>query len=306
MNIKLLIYLSFILLISVAVQAQEFDVDEQYKQSMSNAKLALEANQYSQAVMFYREALSLKPNELLPKYKIEDIRTIYIKTELDSLIAEIPVITPPKGKKRKKEAEIEKIELENKAKEAATIKMNEEVQEVKEELTQLKIEAEVLEISDMVVNIEDDELDYDIAPSREAGVKEVETKGIKSLNGGITANEGTITIAQRELPEIEPMVIEEPVKQTSIKKDEPKPITKKYIPKPIEKTQEWIEEENKRLVTTYPNKKTIEEIEKPGKYVTRVIMNINNKVTIYLKVKHSWGATFFFKDEIGDLELKNR
>ena len=33
-------------------------------------------------------------------------------------------------------------------------------------------------------------------------------------------------------------------------------------------------------------------------------MNIDNKVVIYLKVKHSWGATYFFIDEVGQ-ELKS-
>ena len=66
----------------------------------------------------------------------------------------------------------------------------------------------------------------------------------------------------------------------------------------------WIEQEKDRLITVYPNKKTVEEIDKPGKHITRIIMNIDNKVTIYLKVKHSWGATFFFIDEVG-LELKS-
>ncbi|MCK9208413.1 MAG: hypothetical protein M0P66_14975, partial [Salinivirgaceae bacterium] len=66
----------------------------------------------------------------------------------------------------------------------------------------------------------------------------------------------------------------------------------------------WIEQEQKRLAVSYPNKKTVEELDQPGKHITRVIMNINQKVVIYLKVRHSWGATFFFIDEVGQ-ELKS-
>ncbi len=306
MNIKQYIYLIIALFITIITQAQEFNVDEQYKQSMVNAKLALEANQYSQAVMFYREALSLKPNELLPKYKIEDIRTIYIKDVLDSLIADTPVVPSPKGKKKKKEAELEKIELEQKAEVAATVKMNEEVQEVKKELTQLKIEAEVLQITDVIVDIDDDELVSDIVPTRETGVIEVEAKEIKNLDGGISENEATFTVSQREMPVIEKAIEpKETITEIPAKKEVTKTIIKKQTAKPTNKSEDWIEEENKRLAKTYPNKKNIEEIDKPGKHITRVVMNIDNKITIYLKVKHDWGATFFFKDEIGGLELKN-
>ena len=64
------------------------------------------------------------------------------------------------------------------------------------------------------------------------------------------------------------------------------------------------EAEMQKLRVQYPEQKTVLEIDQPGKHITRVIMNIDNKISVYLKVKHSWGATFFFEDEIGEDNLR--
>ncbi len=136
---KIIFLFTFFVLFINSLQAQEFNTEEQYKQSMQNAKLAFEAKQYSQAVVFYREALRIKPKALLPKYKIEDIRTIYIKKEIDlQQTAKKPKI---KKKKRKKK------EIDEEIKIAATKKMNKDAEEAKKELEELKITsvAEVIE-----------------------------------------------------------------------------------------------------------------------------------------------------------------
>jgi len=293
MTHKILLILTIILNVFIA-QAQEFSTDAQYEQAMKNAKLALSANQYSQAVMFYREALSIKPNELLPKYRIEDIRTIYIKNELDSLTAHEPVVTK---KKKKKEIEAETVQLQEKAEEIATAKMYDEAAKEKQELQELVIVADVLEIDDTVViedeiDIEDTKLDKDIP------LNKVEKKQITQVKNKADNNTKGIIIESRETP----AVIETPEEQLKVEVVE----NKKVIKEPVKKTsstpivtKEWIIKENGKLAIKYPNNKTIEEIEKPGKHITRVIMNIDQKVTIYLKVKHSWGATFYFIDEVG-------
>ncbi len=46
----------------------------------------------------------------------------------------------------------------------------------------------------------------------------------------------------------------------------------------------------------YPKGKTVEEFEKFGMKITRVIIVDNKVVRIYLKVQHDWGETFFFKN----------
>ena len=134
-------------------------------------------------------------------------------------------------------------------------------------------------------------------------------------------------------PEPEPEIIEpepEPivVQQVEIVKEEPKPVVEQPAPKeeklapaptPIktaskpakkpvtqiktmtdEEKKAWKENEQKKLRQQYPEQKTVLEIDQPGKHITRVIMNVDNEIHIYLKVKHSWGATFFFEEEVGE------
>lgn len=52
-----------------------------------------------------------------------------------------------------------------------------------------------------------------------------------------------------------------------------------------------------QLKESYPQGRTLEEFVLPGKTITRIVMVDNNKRTVFLKVKHNWGAVFFFKDE---------
>lgn len=290
-KIKILIILTCLFSVFTA-QTQDFNDDARYKQAMKNAKTALLAEQFSQAVMFYREALSIKPDELLPKYKIEDIRTIYIKNELDSLITKVP---EPIKKKKKKEIEAEQIQLKERAEEIATAKMYEEAEQEKQEIAELLIVDEPIFV-DENITIEETEPDIHIP------LKKVESLNINRVENNLDTHTKEIIIENRIAPE--------PIKQT-IETTEEKPIEKKVGIKETTKkpavstpnkpkiTEEWIKQENGKLAIKYPNKKTVEEIEKPGKHITRVIMNINQKVTIYLKVKHSWGATFYFIDEVG-------
>jgi hypothetical protein len=50
------------------------------------------------------------------------------------------------------------------------------------------------------------------------------------------------------------------------------------------------------LLKKYPNEKTIEIINEKYKKITKVFINRNEFVIIYLKVEHSWGAVFYFID----------
>lgn len=110
-----------------------------------------------------------------------------------------------------------------------------------------------------------------------------------------TSHEMTLTVEKQKLP-VTP-IIEDTKIETPIIKKEVKPVKPKV--NVIIINNEFIEKENQRLVEKYPNKKTVETIEKPGKIITRVVMNIDQKVTVYLKVKHGWGATYYFIEEIG-------
>lgn len=357
------LYILFLLVLPFVglTQTTKFDIEQQYNQAMANAKLAFEAKQYSQAVMFYREAMKIKPDALLPRYKVEDIRTIYIEKELKNEPS--PVADQPK-RKSKKQIEEEKQTVQKKAEEEATRKMNEDADKAAAELKNLNVN---------VVDIHESEEDYQIANSLKVeAVEQDEEAKLKinateiheseddfNLENNIHVNEAirsektNLKIQATEISEsaddlkidnadevadlensnesklsirvidineepeeivdnfkIEVIEFAEIPKVAPKKKPEPIPVKveqpKTVKPKQMtaEEKMVWVEKENKRLATKYPNRKTVEEIEKPGKHITRVIMNIDNKVSIYLQVKHSWGATFFFIDEVGQ-ELRS-
>ncbi|MGE4288644.1 MAG: hypothetical protein AB7E36_08155 [Salinivirgaceae bacterium] len=289
--------------IAGAINAQEFDVEQQYQQAMQNAKTAFEARQYSQSVMFYREAQKIKPEALLPKYKIEDIRTIYIENELDSLLTEAPVVKKL-SRKQKKQLDLEVKQAEERAAQTATIKMNEDAEKAREELETLKIS--VIEIAE---NESEPEFELpevtQIVADREAGIGTLKQKEQSVLEGGLQqTSKPEIANIKKPVPELEPYPEDsikpvEPLNKQLITEVNPKPkvlTTKVNKEKP---TREWIAREEQKLKEKYPNQKTIEVEELPGKQITRVIMHIDNKITTYLKVKHSWGATYFFIDEVG-------
>ncbi len=310
--------LIFILIFPVLGNAQVFNTDQQYQQAMKNAKQAFEAKQYSEAVLFYREAMKIKPDALLPKYKIEDIRTIYIEKELKS--EPQPAETPKQArlnKKKRKELEAEQQRITEKAREEATRKMNADADKALKEIREVNVKVvdinEPVEDTDMGKN----ENVGDIAGDKETMVQKVESRDQEQLSGGIQPDKSqSLTLEIRDLPEVKQPPVDtmdlpkkpKPVEEKSVTQVNKAPISVPPVKKPPKMTPEqkeqWVKTEQKRLNETYPNKKTVEEIDKPGKDITRVIMNIVNHVTIYLKVKHSWGATFFFIDETGQ-ELKS-
>lgn len=353
----------FIVLILLAVInsifAQEFNIDSQYKQAMGNAKLAFEAKDYSTAVLFYREAQKIKPDALLPRYKIEDIRTIYIEKELKSTPEQVNKNV--KSKRKKKELEQEKAENKRIAEEKATKKMNDDADMALAELKNINVELIEVDELEEDLNMADKAEIEPLEENKNANIEIRTTKIIENENdlklndkekieSIISNKESNLKIKATEIQEDEDDLLIDVVDKVSDieedknaeleikvvdieedkeslednseielvnsqkipdklpeKKPEVVPVkTEKAdaMPQSAAEKQVWIKNEKKRLATVYSNKKTVEEIVKPGKYITRVIMNIDNDITIYLKVKHSWGATFFFIDEVGQ-ELRS-
>ncbi len=331
----------YMLLTAHLVHAQEFTKEQQYQQVMENAKVAFEAGRYSQAVMFYRQAQELNPKSHLPRYKIEDIRTIYIEREL----ADQP--EAPKRLNKKEQAAQEALEEE--AREVATRKMNADADLALAELTDLKMEKEVPQAQRETLEV-DDELDD--LPEEEVQDSE---RHVETVGAALTKKPGEqfslpdsspeIKTEKREVkplyiaPEAELLEVDEeetvleedhvndpeqhlavvppakPQQEAHPVKGMEKPVIEEQVVKkeeePLklsdmteEEREAFIESEQVRLKKEYPNAKTVEELEKPGRHITRVIMHVDGKVTIYLKVKHSWGATFFFMDNPG-LELQS-
>lgn len=285
MSFKNIISATALLLVTISLSAQTSDNEQQYKAAMQNAKTAFDAKMYSEALYFYREALKIKPDAKLPRYKIEDIRTIYIDDGIRE-IAEKKQITQEEVKKQAEVKADERIETE--------------IEQAQKELETLKVAA-VINIDEEPV-IVDENLDIaDVEPTLETKQPEPEPQPEQIEPESIVAQ-------PVEPVKEEPQPVVEPKKTTVVSK--PQPIVSK--PKPHtqpamtnEEKEARKEAEIQKLRVQYPEQKTVLEIDQPGKHITRVIMNIDNKISIYLKVKHSWGATFFFEDEIGEDNLRS-
>ena len=285
MSFKNIISATALLLVTISLSAQNSDNEQQYKAAMQNAKTAFDAKMYSEALYFYREALKIKPDAKLPRYKIEDIRTIYIDDGIRE-IAENKQIAQEEVKKQAEAKADERIETE--------------IEQAQKELETLKV-ATVISIEEESV-VYDENIDIaDVEPTLETKQPEPEPQPEQI--------EPEPIVAQPVEPvKEEPKPVVEPKKTTVVSK--PQPIVSKPKPRPQpamtdEEKEARKEAEMQKLRVQYPEQKTVLEIDQPGKHITRVIMNIDNKISVYLKVKHSWGATFFFEDEIGEDNLRS-
>lgn len=307
MQAKHFIIAIILLITSTLSYSQESAADQQYKAAMQNAKTAFDAKMYSDALYFYREALKIKPDAKLPRYKIEDIRTIYIDDGIKE-IAENKQIAQEEVKKQAEAKADERIETE--------------IEQAQKELETLKV-ATVISIEEETV-VYDENIDIaDVEPTLETKQPEPEP-------------EPEVIEPEPVVPKEEPQPIVEPVKeepkpaieQPAPKEEKPAPKAEEPAPKPVqpapkpapaktvskptpkpasqpkqmseEEKKEWKENEIEKLRQQYPEQKTVLEFDQPGKHITRIIMNVDNEITVYLKVKHSWGATFFFVEEIGE------
>ncbi|MBR4620445.1 MAG: hypothetical protein IKO46_05635 [Salinivirgaceae bacterium] len=285
MSFKNIISATALLLVTISLSAQTSDNEQQYKAAMQNAKTAFDAKMYSEALYFYREALKIKPDAKLPRYKIEDIRTIYIDDGIRE-IAENKQIAQEEVKKQAEAQADERIEAE--------------VVQTQKELETLKV-ATVISIKEESVVYEENIDIADVEPTLETKQPEPEPKPIEPEPKAIEPE--PIVTQPVESIEEEPKPVAEPKKTTVVSK--PQPIVSK--PKPHtqpkmtdEEKKAWKDAEKQKLRKQYPEQKTVLEIDQPGKHITRVIMNVDNDISVYLKVKHSWGATFFFEEEVGE------
>lgn len=299
MSFKNIISVTALLLVTISLSAQTSDNEQQYKAAMQNAKTAFDAKMYSEALYFYREALKIKPDAKLPRYKIEDIRTIYIDDGIRE-IAENKQIAQEEVKKQAEAKADERIEAE--------------VVQAQKELETLKVAA--------VINIEEEPVIVDESLDIEDVEPTLETKQPESEPEPIAPEPEPIVPQPVEPNKDEPKPIDEPAPKEEKNAPAPKPVqpapkptpaktAAKPASKPASQQKKLTDEEKEarkeaemqKLRIQYPEQKTVLEIDQPGKHITRVIMNVDNKVSVYLKVKHSWGATFYFQDELGDDNL---
>lgn len=292
MNIFRIILL-IVCILPTTVVGQTSDTEQRYKDAMQNAKTAFDAKMYSDALYFYREALKIKPDAKLPRYKIEDIRTIYINENLKE-IAESQTVDEPMAKQQAETKADEQIE--------------DEINKATSEMETLKLVANVIEIDEEPLETKEDIEVEELINSRQTLSPKLSLKDNFKIESK-DSQKAEIIIEKKQpiTPEPESKQIEE--QHTTTPKtvvNKPKPASAKQpVSKPKQMTEEEKEAEQEKLRLQYPNQKTVLEIDQPGKHITRVIMNINNKISIYLKVKHNWGATFFFEEVIGLEDLQS-
>ena len=280
MSFKNIISVTALLLVTISLSAQTSDNEQQYKAAMQNAKTAFDAKMYSEALYFYREALKIKPDAKLPRYKIEDIRTIYIDDGIRE-IAENKQIAQEEVKKQAEAKADERIETE--------------IEQAQKELETLKVAA-VINIEEEPV-IVDESLDIeDVEPTLETKQPEPEPEPIEpepEPEPEPIAPEPEPIVPQPVEPnKDEPKPIDEPAPKEEKTAPAPKPVqpapkptpaktAAKPVSKPASQQKKLTDEEKEarkeaemqKLRIQYPEQKTVLEIDQPGKHITRVIMN---------------------------------
>jgi hypothetical protein len=244
---------------------------KQYEKLINQANELYNDKQYSASVHFYKKALDLAPEKKLAKYRLEDIKTIFIKEELAVNMEDAEVIVN---------------------------QIDSTLNEIAENLPEEKKDSLIFFISDII-------------PKKAATVDNRPKDWIEMENSvrNEMNNSGKI-IGEEKVVEVVPekKVVVEIVKDTaSISVEKTEPVIKKISEpivvisqKPQGKSNEELENERKKKVEElkikYPDEKTIEIFEEKGKKTTRVVINRDNKVTVYLKVEHPWGGIYYFID----------
>ena len=295
----------------IAKHKDSLEVERKYLKLINSGNVYYSLRQYNMARVMFSKALELKPKRRYPAYKIEDIETqvlIFNKEKdtlpqnVDSIVASL-IKTQPDLKKQ--------IEYKRKTpEEINTIFKNDLYKQIESETTDKKELAKRIQfINNEVIN------------KQETIVAVIDTNK-KGIDSNITINKDTTKqlILAKEIPIQKDSIV------TTVPKEKPIPtdttyhqiakkdtVNLKEEPKvqPILKPAEPIKKQMKvstgtkpfdkvayqdSLLKTYPKEKTIEIITEPYKKITKIVINQNNLVSIYLKVEHKWGGIYFFKD----------
>ncbi|MFH2143802.1 MAG: hypothetical protein ABIJ97_15365 [Bacteroidota bacterium] len=272
---KPIINVFYILLFTFSVaRAQEGIIRDperkkQYEKIINQANKLFNNKQYSASIHFYKNALELAPEKKLAKYRLEDIKTIFIKEELADNLDDAEILIN---------------------------KIDSTLNEIAKNLPEEKKDSLIFFIAD-------------IAPKKAETVDNRPKDWIEMENSVRKEMDGSLKVVGDEpVGEIIPDNIHENVKDTftyvPVKKE---PVVKKISEpiivnsqKPQGKTNEELEIEKKKkeeeLKIKYPDEKTVEYFEANGKKTTRVVINRNKRISVYLKVEHNWGGVYYFID----------
>lgn len=307
-----------------------------YKSALKMANDYFKAGKYFESIVFYKEAWAVKPDESLPRYRIEDIKTIYIQQEVEKLIPKDD--GTKKSKKELKELALEKARIEQEVRskvEKDILSMDNE--EVREEAKNRILNLTNLRLDELEekqrAQVEKDSIErkkrIEAAFAQEAMKDSLQTAALisdqKRIADSIKKARQAILLQEEEQKRIEENNAEvarkkeEAVAKIRLEEEQKKKeeqelkasMTVSDVKPGNSEEEEVIKtEETKKSISIaearlikqeelkkkYPERKTIETIQDPGKKTTRIIINNEGKVTVYLQVEHSWGGVFYFID----------
>ena len=291
-------------------------LEKKYMKLINSGNLYYSMKQFEMARRMFEKALELKPKRKYAAYKLEDIETqvkIFNKPQeklpanADSIIAAAMtdiIDTKPKIEyKRKTDNEIEELFKQDLIKQIESETKNQRelakrLQFVKNEVIDKKDFPSIIDTLNRPVIVKKDTTNKPI----EIALNTTRDTVVMTKADSLPTNSNSFP-----LPDTisKPKIIAQAV-DTS-KKEIVMPLviadsTKKTVKEfPEKNTIAEIKPFDKRayqdsLKKVYPNEKTIEKIVEPYKTITRVIINRDNIVTIYIQVEHKWGGLFYFKD----------
>jgi hypothetical protein len=287
------------------------EIDD-YKKIIIKANQLYKDKKYAESVVWYRKALELKPEEKLPKFRIEDVFTLFISNKI--------VIN--KGEALKLIEEVEFSMDQNAFEEMLSQRITEMKIKLKSEKKELSVDEIIAlnkgESSKKAV----DEKKEEFKPVNEVVlVEQIEKKhseerkfakaneftelkpSIEVKNENIVVENKVVTEIKEEKKEQKIEIEDDRQKLEQKKEVKSNSVAKKLNPTPIELIPN-AEAELDILREKYPNIRTEELIEEATKKTLKITYNQNGNITIYSKVTHNWGGVFYFM-QVPPLPIQN-
>ncbi|HEY4799464.1 MAG TPA: hypothetical protein VII99_10350, partial [Bacteroidia bacterium] len=270
--------------------ASQKELEEKYKSAISKGDNSFKSKDYSSAKSSYTEASGIKPNEIYPKNKLEEIDRI-LKEASDKVTAE-------KALNENYNAAIGRGDIAFKEKayanakvafnEALTYKPNE--QYPKDKLAEIQ----KLEMAKMAAQ---EQHEKDVKYNQAIGKADQFFK-IKNYVPAKSNYEEALTYKPDEkYPKERIKMIEDILKSAQknpqIAKNETKQ-TQTVAVSEEDKQKQYQSE----LRSKYPNGVTEEEFTDNGKTILRRVVIRDDYAGVYTKVTHNWGGVYCFKDNI--------
>jgi len=257
-------------------------IESRYMSFIERGNLYFKAKNYTKAKEMYLASLEVKPEREYPKYKMEDIKTevtLFNAKNIDTATIaykEKPLVQPKKEKPRKTYTYLSSEDIDK------LIQADIERHIKKNTNSSDSVKAAVALFNKTI-----EEADSTFMKPKETPKAVAKTKPIVQEPAVEEAIEEPIVDEAAndfEIVEIDTLI--EDNDTAFSEHDMP------AIEAPVEQFN--YEEYQDSLKEIYVNERTIEITKTEEKTTTKVIINKNNKITIYLKVNHNWGGIYYF------------